>query len=211
MVGILDQLKRHGVQPSSLALRALLNACERVGAYAEAVAMYGPRGRIRASDLDNIAVSVLLKSCDKLGLPTVAAGIVEDFWKQGVQVEFYVYYMLFAIFTKSNKPTLAIKFLLAIEKRRESSIRGVDGQTETDRHGDPDVVALIRALAGRYETGIIDEQLSDLLELKHPVLLASQVRPPCPLGFEPLFFFWALIVGKLACQSSDRVVPCCLL
>lgn len=73
--------------------------------------------KISASQIDELGLSVLIKSCDRLGDAEWAVTILKESIKAGLRVDFSIYQRVFAILVKSpNAAQAAVDMLLNIEK-----------------------------------------------------------------------------------------------
>jgi methionine synthase II (cobalamin-independent) len=87
-----------------------------VGAYSKVLEIFASK-KISVSQVDEVGLSVLIKSCDRLGDAEWAVTILKESIKAGLRVDFSIYQRVFAILVKSpNAAQAAVDMLLNIEK-----------------------------------------------------------------------------------------------
>ena len=128
LVRIADLFRRHRVPLSSLAGNALLNACNRAGAYRAAIEAY--ETRMKPTDLDPLALSVLIKSCDRLGDGKRAATVLCDAIATGMQVDTSLIERVFALLVKNADVDRAVPLLSYLENTvNAKSIQSTESQS----------------------------------------------------------------------------------
>eukprot|EP01042_Synura_sphagnicola_P007463 gene7463-9557_t len=76
MVKFIDLFQRYAIPVTSVVLNSLLNACDKTRDYSTVLSLYQQRKGERSLTLDYIAVSVLIKACDRLHRPDVALEVL---------------------------------------------------------------------------------------------------------------------------------------
>jgi len=119
---IRDLLVRYGVQIPPIALNAVLNACDKAGAYGEALSFYF----FKMQSTDYLGVSCLLKACDRLGSVESAKWatiiVMQAQRQKSINLSVDIYERLFALYLKTQTINLALGFLLHIEEIRQGDI-----------------------------------------------------------------------------------------
>jgi len=111
----LDRLYRYKIPVSKPALNSLFNACDKAGAYDKVIEIFATK-RVTAAQIDELGLSVLIKSCDRLGDAEWAVMILKEVIRAGMHVGVKYYQRVFAILVKSpNAAQLAVELLLHIE------------------------------------------------------------------------------------------------
>lgn len=66
VIAILEQLQRYRIPVSTISLNSMLNSCEKAGDYAAALAI--GEQKMSPQQIDQVGMSVLVKSCDKMNM-----------------------------------------------------------------------------------------------------------------------------------------------
>jgi hypothetical protein len=115
LIKLRDLLHRHGVKLSNKANNAILNACDKAGAYGAALSYYF--FKMPHPALDYLGLSVLLKACDRSGSAKVATIIIMQAMQlKGIRMKSEIYQRLFAIYMKTKNVMLATAFLVYLEE-----------------------------------------------------------------------------------------------
>lgn len=118
MLAIIEQLQRYRILVSNAALNALLNACEKAGAYQKIVDVYSTQ--LSTIQLDEIGVGQVIKACDKLNRPDMAVHALLSAIDAGLLLHKAealkeLQDRTFAVIVKSGAADLATRLILQME------------------------------------------------------------------------------------------------
>ena len=115
LMKINDLLYRHGINLPTKSANSILNACNKANAYGEALSFYF--FKMDQTKLDDIGLSVLIKSSDRIGSAKWATILVMQAYQlKKIKMTYSIYERLFAIYLKTESVNLALGFLIYLEE-----------------------------------------------------------------------------------------------
>lgn len=106
------------IQISGISINALLNACDKSQEYNTIIDIYNSKKHLFATYFDSLAVSVIIKSCDRLGLPQVAVEVLEYSIDTNIPVTSSLLERVFAILVKAQDAKSGLSLLWELENQR---------------------------------------------------------------------------------------------
>ena len=119
LITILAQLHRHKITISTLALNAMINACHKAQDYSAALELY--ENKVSTQQIDEVGISVLIKCCDRLGLPVKAVRILLRGIFADKTISMALKERVFAILVNCKMPSLAVDLLLFLELQHSNA------------------------------------------------------------------------------------------